>query len=95
MQAIAAALGGRLRDIRPEAPRIVRGSRLYEATAKNLLRMTIECWAASSHATESRTSTSRAPGRLAVRKGAGDVVVGSIAAFGFCPAPGSSPRPPT
>ena len=42
--------------------------------------------AASSRTPRSRTRSSRDPGRLAVRKGAGNVVeLGSIAAFGFSP----------
>jgi hypothetical protein len=67
-------------------PRVVRGSRLYEATAKNLLRVTIELVGG----VEARISTEREfepdPGRLAVRKGVGNTVeLGSIAAFGFSP----------
>ena len=43
VRAIAALLGGALHEtFTLTLPRIVRGSRLYEATAKNLLRVTIE-----------------------------------------------------
>jgi hypothetical protein len=66
-------------------PRLVRRSRLYEATAKNLLRVTIELVGGVKDAP---TVDAGAPGagQLAVRKGAGNVVeLGSIAAFGFSP----------
>ena len=67
-------------------PRLVRKSRLYEATAKNLLRVAIEVVggveapAAAADEYEPNATT------LMVRKGAGNVVeIGSIAAFGFSP----------
>jgi len=64
-------------------PRFVRGSRLYEATAKNLLRVAIEL--VGGVATP-RGKEATGPGELALRKGAGNVVeLGSIAAFGFSP----------
>ena len=67
-------------------PRVVRSSRLYEATAKNLLRVTIELVGGVVPPPRSPTRSSPTPGRLAVRKGAGNVVeLGSIAAFGFSP----------
>jgi hypothetical protein len=87
VRAIAAALGGVVHETFQLAlPRIVRRSRLYEATAKNLLRVTIELVGG----VEPHASTAGEPepdaGRLAVRKGAGNVVeLGSIAAFGFSP----------
>jgi len=66
-------------------PRLVRRSRLYEATARNLLRVSIELVgveAAPGAADEYEPSASR----LAIRKTAGNVVeLGSIAAFGFSP----------
>ena len=87
VRAIAAALGGTLHEtFALTLPRIVRGSRLYEATAKNLLRMTIELVGGveARHRVEDEYEPD--PGRLAVRKGAGNVVeLGSIAAFGFSP----------
>ncbi len=86
-RAVAATLGGTLHEaFALTLPRIVRGSRLYEATAKNLLRMTIELVGGveSRHRVEDEFEPD--PGRLAVRKGAGNVVeLGSIAAFGFSP----------
>lgn len=64
-------------------PRLVRTSRLYEATAKNLLRVAIEL---VGRVEGSSTVEATPPKELAVRKGAGNVVeLGSIAAFGFSP----------
>jgi hypothetical protein len=64
-------------------PRFVRQSRLYEATAKNVLRITIEL-VGGVEASEKTDEPSA--GQIAVRKGAGNVVeLGSIAAFGFSP----------
>jgi len=64
-------------------PRLVRTSRLYEATAKNLLRVAIEL---VGRVEGSPTVEATPPKELAVRKGAGNVVeLGSIAAFGFSP----------
>jgi hypothetical protein len=64
-------------------PRLVRRSRLYEATAKNLLRVAIEL---VGRVEGSPTVEETAPKELAVRKGAGNVVeLGSILAFGFSP----------
>ncbi|MBA3364544.1 MAG: hypothetical protein H0U03_01980 [Actinobacteria bacterium] len=65
-------------------PRLVRRSRFYEATAKNLLRVAIELVG------DVQGSTTRDPTtgarELALRKGAGNIVeLGSIAAFGFSP----------
>jgi hypothetical protein len=66
-------------------PRLVRRSRFYEATAKNLLRVTIELVGGVKGAA-SVEADAPSPGQLAVRKGAGNVVeLGSIAAFGFSP----------
>jgi hypothetical protein len=63
-------------------PRFVRSSRLYEATAKNALRIAIEA--------VGRVEPQEAPEvsaeEIAKRKMAGNVVeLGSIAAFGFSP----------
>lgn len=64
-------------------PRLVRTSRLYEATAKNLLRVAIEL---VGRVEGSSTVEATPPKELALRKGAGNVVeLGSIAAFGFSP----------
>jgi hypothetical protein len=66
-------------------PRFVRRSRLYEATAKNLLRISIELVGGVKGAA-SAEEAGPAPKELAKRKGAGNVVeLGSIAAFGFSP----------
>jgi hypothetical protein len=65
-------------------PRLVRRSRLYEATAKNLLRLSIELLGGVRDAPSAEPEQDA--GGLALRKGAGNVVeLGSIAAFGFSP----------
>jgi hypothetical protein len=70
-------------------PRFVRRSRLYEASAKNLLRLSIELVGGVQPAAvpaEREGAGTLPPKELAVRKGAGNVVeLGSIAAFGFSP----------
>jgi hypothetical protein len=67
-------------------PRFVRRSRLYEASAKNLLRIAIELIGRVEPATPADEPDAPTAGRLAVRKGAGNAVeLGSIAAFGFSP----------
>ena len=64
-------------------PRFVRQSRVYEATAKNVLRITIELVGGVEQEAQPDQPSA---GKLAVRKGAGNVVeFGSIAAFGFSP----------
>ena len=66
-------------------PRFVRRSRFYEATAKNLLRISIEL-VGGVEAASTVEVEAPAPKELAMRKGAGNVVeLGSIAAFGFSP----------
>jgi hypothetical protein len=82
---VAAVAGAVHESAQVLLPRLVRRSRLYEASAKNLLRISIELVggveAASSVEPEGPT-----PKELAVRKGAGNVVeLSSIAAFGFSP----------
>jgi aconitate hydratase len=88
VRAVAAALGGTLHETAELLlPRLVRRSRLYEATAKNLLRITVELVGgverhARAHTGEFEQSTKK----LAVRKAGGNVVeLGSILAFGFSP----------
>jgi hypothetical protein len=85
VRALAAVVGGTVHEGgQVLLPRLVRRSRLYEATAKNLLRITIELVGGVEGA--STVEESATPGALAVRKGAGNVVeLGSIAAFGFSP----------
>jgi hypothetical protein len=80
----AALLGGAVHETAQLVlPRLVRRSRLYEATAKNLLRVAIEL---VGRVEGSSTSEETPPREIAMRKGAGNVVeLGSIAAFGFSP----------
>jgi len=67
-------------------PRLVRRSRLYEATAKNLLRISIELVGGVEAPAGAADEYEPNPTRLAVRKTAGNAVeLGSIAAFGFSP----------
>jgi hypothetical protein len=84
VRAVAATLGGTVHETAQLVlPRLVRRSRLYEASAKNLLRLTIEL-VGGVEAAPMREETP--PRELALRKGAGNVVeLGSIAAFGFSP----------
>jgi hypothetical protein len=86
VRSLLAMVGGTVHEtFQLVLPRLVRRSRLYEATAKNLLRVTIELVGGVKG---SPTAEAGAPdaGQLAVRKGAGNVVeLGSIAAFGFSP----------
>ena len=80
----AALLGGSIHEAGALLlPRLVRRSKLYEATAANLLRITVELVGGVEGAPTARSDD---VGKLAVRKGAGNVVeLGSIAAFGFSP----------
>lgn len=86
IRAGAAGLGGALHEtFELTLPRFVRRSRLYEATAKNLLRVMIELVGGVEG---SPTKEPDAVGALEIakRKGAGNLVeLGSIAAFGFSP----------
>lgn len=86
-RAIAATVGGAFHETFQLAlPRVVRRSRLYEATARNLLRVTIELVGGVHPQAHPDEEYEPSPGRLAVRKGVGNVVeLGSIAAFGFSP----------
>jgi hypothetical protein len=84
-RATAALLGGAIHETGTLLlPRLVRRSRLYEATAANLLRISIELVGGVRGASTARPeATAR---EIAVRKGAGNIVeLGSIAAFGFSP----------
>jgi hypothetical protein len=66
-------------------PRFVRRSRLYEASAKNALRIAIEL-VGGVEGSPSAANEPVPPRRLAIRKGAGNAVeLGSIFAFGFSP----------
>jgi hypothetical protein len=86
-RALAAALGGTVHESFELAlPRIVRHSRLYEATARNLLRVTIELVGGVERTTPADQEYEPDPGKLLIRKSAGNAVeIGSIAAFGFSP----------
>jgi hypothetical protein len=85
VRAGAAILGGAVHETALVVlPRFVRQSRVYEATAKNVLRITIELVGGVPQPAVEGDEPSA--GKLAVRKGAGNVVeFGSIAAFGFSP----------
>ncbi len=88
MRAVAALVGGTVHETAELVlPRLVRRSRLYEATAKNLLRITVELVGGVDRpAGEVAGEFESSPKKLAVRKGAGNVVeLGSIFAFGFSP----------
>ena len=82
----AAVVGGTVHETAQLLlPRLIRRSRLYEVSAKNLLRILVEGVGAVKG---SSTADPKAAGasELAVRKGAGNVVeLGSILAFGFSP----------
>lgn len=66
-------------------PRFVRRSRLYEATAKNALRIAIEL-IGDVHAAPSAADEELGAGRVAVKKAAGNAAeVGAILAVGFSP----------
>ena len=84
MRALVAALGGAVHETAEVVlPRFARRSRLYEATAKNMLRIAIELVGAVERP---REQDAPEPDELAKRKVAGNVVeLGSIAAFGFSP----------
>jgi hypothetical protein len=88
VRAGAAVLGGTVHEgVELLLPRLARRSRLYEATAKNLLRIMIEGVGRVERALPEAPDPSHpAPKELAIRKGTGNVIeLGSIAAFGFSP----------
>ena len=88
VRAVAALVGGTVHETAELLlPRLVRRSRLYEATAKNLLRISVELVGGVERPKETvQGEHEPSPGKLAVRKGAGNVVeLGSIFAFGFSP----------
>lgn len=86
LRAMFAGLGGTVHETAYLVlPRFVRRSRLYEATAKNALRIAVELVGDVPRDGRQPDETDSA-GRVAVRKAAGNVVeIGSIAAFGFSP----------
>jgi hypothetical protein len=83
-RALVAALGGAVHETAEVVlPRFARRSRLYEATAKNLLRISIELVGSVERAPEAGVPEA---GELMRRKAAGNALeLGSIAAFGFSP----------
>jgi aconitate hydratase len=88
VRAVAAGLGGTLHETAELVlPRLVRKSRFYEATAKNLLRITVELVGGVERETEEiAVEFEQSAKKLAVRKAGGNVVeLGSILAFGFSP----------
>ncbi|HEY7380962.1 MAG TPA: hypothetical protein VH572_07115 [Gaiella sp.] len=86
VRSTAALLGGAVHETAQIVlPRLVKRSRLYEATAKNLLRITVELVGGVAQPV-APGEVEPDVGRLAKRKTAGNVVeLGSIAAFGFSP----------
>jgi aconitate hydratase A / 2-methylisocitrate dehydratase len=88
LRAVAAALGGTIHETAELVlPRLVRKSRFYEATAKNLLRITVELVGGVEREAELVAEEHESsPKKLAIRKAGGNVVeLGSILAFGFSP----------
>ena len=86
VRTVGAVVGGTVHETAQLLlPRLIRRSRLYEVTAKNLLRILVEGVGAVEG---SSTADPKGAGasELAVRKGAGNVVeLGSFLAFGFSP----------
>jgi hypothetical protein len=87
LRSVAALAGGTVHETAQLVlPRLVRRSRLYEATAKNLLRVSIELVGGVEGSAGVGDEYEPDAKRLAVRKTAGNAVeIGSIAAFGFSP----------
>jgi hypothetical protein len=83
LRALVGALGGLVHEsAQVLLPRFVRRSRLYEATAKNALRIAVEAVGRVEPAEPPEVSAAE----ITKRKAAGNVVeLGSIAAFGFSP----------
>jgi len=87
VRSLGAVVGGLIHEsVEVLLPRFVRRSHLYEASAKNLLRLSIELVGGVEPSPSGESDPQPAPTQLAVRKGAGNVVeLSSIAAFGFSP----------
>ncbi len=88
VRSVAALVGGTVHETAELVlPRLVRRSRLYEATAKNLLRVSIELVGGVTPVAGAAADEFEPNARkLAVRKTAGNAMeLGSIAAFGFSP----------
>jgi hypothetical protein len=86
VRALFAGVGGTVHETAQIVlPRLVRRSRLYEATAKNALRIAVELIGGVPR-DERQPPEADSAGRVAVKKTAGNVVeLGSITAFGFSP----------
>jgi hypothetical protein len=87
LRAAAALVGGGVHETAQLVlPRLVRTSRLYEATAKNLLRVLVELVGGVEASAPPGDEFEPNVRKLAVRKTAGNAVeLGSIFAFGFSP----------
>jgi hypothetical protein len=87
VRAVVALVGGSVHETAVLVlPRLVRRSRLYEATAKNLLRVSIELVGGVEATAAAADEYEPSARRLAARKTAGNAIeLGSIAAFGFSP----------
>lgn len=83
----ASVFGGVHETAQLMLPRLVRRSRLYEVTAKNMLRIGIELvGGVEPPAAPQGADAPPTAGNVAIKKAAGNVVeFGSIAAFGFSP----------
>ncbi len=83
VRVLAAVVGGTAHEtVQLVLPRVIRRSRLYEATARNALRVVVELVGR----VEAEPDGQPPVGEVARRKAAGNVVeLGSIAAFGFSP----------
>ncbi len=86
IRAAAAFVGGTVHEsAQVLLPRLVRRSRFYEVSAKNLLRILVEGVGAVEPSRQAEPQAAP-PKELAMRKGAGNVVeLGSFLAFGFSP----------
>ena len=70
MRVVASLVGGTVHETAELVlPRLIRRSRLYEATAKNLLRITVELVGGVERPEEAIAGEfEKSPGRLAIRK---------------------------
>lgn len=87
VRAVFAGAGGALQETAYLVlPRLVRRSRIYEVTAKNALRLSIELVGGVELEAEPGEAAAESAGRVATQKFAGNVMeLGSMAAFGFSP----------
>lgn len=87
VRATFAGAGGALEEsVYLLLPRLVRRSRIYDVTAKNVLRMAVELVGGVAPTRIDTDAERLSGGRLVAQKTAGNVVeLGTIAAFGFSP----------